>query len=129
MTDTPPPDADETQALAFARTTRRRRVFFAVTAFGATAAALVGGLLLFGGQLQTAERARKGQAVDELRRAFNGYRDRCQGMWRHVFAVDFGAVPEVRARVITMRLQEPNVTCDEVATLAQALPRKPDAGR
>jgi hypothetical protein len=123
MTTTPETPAGD-EAATLARMTRRRRAFFAVTAFGAALAALIAALLLFGGQLQTAERARRGQAADELRRAFDGYRVRCQGMWRHVFAVDFAAVPEVRARVIALRLREPGMTCEEVGTLAQALPHK-----
>jgi hypothetical protein len=114
------PSPQETE---FTRTTRRRRVFFALAAFGVAGAAVVAAVLLFGGQLQTSERARAGQAADELRGAFNKYREQCQGLWRDVFAIDWARIPEIRSRAVTQRLRE-GVTCEEVAAFARELPRR-----
>jgi len=116
---------NEEQAVAeLARSTRNRRVAFAAVAFGATCAAVVGALLLFGGQLQTAEKARAGQARDELRRHLDAYRPKCQGLWRAVYAVDWQRVPEAQARPFSMRLSEGNLACAEVEALVRALPQR-----
>jgi hypothetical protein len=116
---------DDVKAAAeFTRQTRRRRIFFAVTAFGVTLIAVVGGLFLFGGQLQTAEKARVGQALDELRRRFDAYRPKCQGLWRAVYAIDWPQIPEIRARAMAARLAAGDLSCQDVAALAQGLPQR-----
>ncbi len=127
MTDTT--QADDTKAASdFTRQTRKRRIFFGVTALGVAAIALVGALFLFGGQLQTAEKARAGQARDELRRRFDAYRPKCMGLWRAIHAVDFAQVPEIRSRPLAARLAVGDLTCDDVAELARGLPQKPGGG-
>jgi hypothetical protein len=115
---------DEKAAAEFTRQTRKRRMFFAVTAFGVACFAVVGGLFLFGGQLQTSEKARTGQALDELRRRFDAYRPKCQGLWRAVYAIDWQQIPEIRARAMAAQLQTGDLSCQDVATLARALPQK-----
>ncbi|MBI5479672.1 MAG: hypothetical protein HY906_12485 [Deltaproteobacteria bacterium] len=116
---------DEARAAAdFTRQTRRRRVFFAVGAFGVASIAVVGGLFLFGGQLQTAEKARAGQARDELRRRFDAYRPQCPGLWRAVHAVEWSQIPEIRSRPLAARLAAGDLSCQDVGDLARGLPQK-----
>jgi hypothetical protein len=118
-------EQDEAKAAAdFTRQTRKRRVFFAVTAFGVASVAVVGGLFLFGGQLQTAEKARAGQARDELRRRFDAYRPKCGGLWRSVYAVEWSQVLEIQARSLAARLAAGDLSCQEVGDLARGLPQK-----
>jgi hypothetical protein len=117
-------DADEKQVAEFSRHTRKRRIYFAVTAFGVASLALVGGLFLFGGQLQTAEKARAGQAADALRRRLDAYRPRCPGLWRDVLVIDWPRVPEVQSRVLAARLSGEGLLCPDVVALARSLPRR-----
>jgi hypothetical protein len=118
-------EADEAKVAAeFTRQTRKRRVFFAVTAFGVACIAVVGALFLFGGQLQTSEKARAGQALDELRRRFDAYRPKCPGLWRAVYAIDWPQIPEIRARVMAAQLAAGDLSCPDVAALARILPQK-----
>jgi hypothetical protein len=127
LSETTKPD-DEKAAAEFTRQTRKRRILFALSAFGVGAIALVGALFLFGGQLQTAEKARAGQARDELRRRFDAFRPQCAGLWRAIHAVDFAQVPEVRSRPLAARLAAGDLSCPEVTELAQSLPQKPGGG-
>jgi hypothetical protein len=129
MSETTTQHDDAKAAAEFTRQTRKRRILFALAAFGVACFAVVGGLFLFGGQLQTAEQARAGQARDELRRRFDGYRTRCSGLWRAIYAVEWSQIPELRARAMSAQLASGDLSCQDVVALAQALPRKPAAAR
>lgn len=127
MTETTHHD-DEKAASDLAWQTRKRRVFFGVGALGVAAIAVVGAAFLFGGQLQTAEKARAGQARDELRRRFDAYRPKCAGLWRAIHAVDFAPISELQARTLAARLAGGDLSCPDVAELAHGLPQKPGGG-
>jgi hypothetical protein len=119
------PDASQAQVAAFTRQTRMRRLGFAGVAFGVAAAAVVGALALFGGGgLQTASRSRAGLAADDLRRALSAQRERCQGLWKVLFAVDWPAIPEARSRSLTAQLSASELSCEDVAALARQLPQR-----
>jgi hypothetical protein len=120
---------DEAKAASeFTRQTRKRRILFGLAALGVGALALVGALFLFGGQLQTAESARAGQARDELRRRFDAYRPKCSGLWRAIYAVDWLQISEIRSRSFAARLAAGDLACEDVANLARGLPQKPGGG-
>lgn len=128
MTDTTTQHDDAKAASDFTRHTRARRILFGLSALGVAAVAVVGALFLFGGQLQTAEKARAGQARDELRRRFDAYRPKCMGLWRAIHAVDFAQIPEIRSRPLAARLAVGDLSCADVTELARGLPQKPDGG-
>jgi hypothetical protein len=118
---------DEKAAAEFTSQTRKRRILFALGAFGVGCIAVLGAAFLFGGQLQTSEKAQAGKARDDLRRRLDSFRPKCSGLWRAIYAIDFARIPREHAELLTRRLAASELSCQELADVAQALPQKPAA--
>lgn len=119
-------EVDERQVADFARQTTLRRLLFGAVAFGAALVAVIAALVLFGGMGRSAQRNRAGVAAAELRRTFDAHRERCPGLWRAVFAIDFTRVSEPQAWSTRARLSAGTLACAEVAAIARELPQRRD---
>jgi hypothetical protein len=117
-------DSTDQQVADFTRKTRQRRVLFAIVAFGAALAAVIGAVSLFGGMGRSAARNRAGLAAGTLRQAFGPHRERCEGLWRPLWTVEWRDISEEKARAFTARLTTEELSCEEVAAIARLLPQR-----